>query len=117
MIENPVIPSFELGTLIGNLIAAAIIIAGILTLLYLVWGGIEWIGSGGDKAGMEAARSRITAALVGLVLVVASWAIMTLLSDFLGLSFPKISIPSLGEEEKVRPIIPRRPPGHGPVEF
>lgn len=94
-ITNPVIPEFELGTLIGNLIALGIIIAAILVLLYLVWGGIEWISSGGDKAGLESARNRITNAIIGLVLVVATWALMTLITTFLGFPFPKIPIPEL----------------------
>lgn len=95
MIENPVVPAFEIGTLIGNFIAMGIIIAGILTLLYLVLGGIEWITSAGDKAGLETARNRITNALIGLTIVVATWAIMTLVSNFLGFPFPEIPIPSL----------------------
>lgn len=96
MIKNPIIPEFELGTLIGNLIAMGIILASILTLLYLVWGGIEWITSGGDKAGLEQARNRVTNAFVGLILVVAAWAIFILTSKFLGFPFPKIPIPGLG---------------------
>jgi len=98
MIKNPVIPEFELGTLISNLIAAGIIIAGLLTFLYLVWGGIQWLTSGGDKAGLETDRERITNAIIGLILVVASWAIITLISNFLGFPFPCLPIPSLTGE-------------------
>lgn len=103
MIENPVLPKgglFDLGTLISNLIAIAIIIAGIMTLLYLILGGIQWLSSGGDKAGLEAAKTKITNAFIGLCLVVASWAIITLVSGFFGFSFPKITIPSLEERQK-----------------
>ncbi len=96
MITNPVIPDFPIGTLISNLVSMAIIIAGLLTLLYLVWGGIEWITSAGDKGGLESARNRITNALVGLTIVVASWAIMQIITNFLGFPFPTIPIPMLG---------------------
>ena len=95
MITNPVLPEFEIGTLIGNFIGLFIIIAGIMVLIYLAWGGIEWISSAGDKAAMEGARNRITNALIGLGIVVAAWAIMTLTSDFFGLNFPNLPIPSL----------------------
>lgn len=120
MIENPVIPEFELGTLIGNFIAAGIIIAALLVFLYLVWGGIEWITSGGDKAGLEQARNRITNALIGLVLVAAAWAIITLITTFLGIPFPQLPIPSLSGPTPAVPsgiIGPdvRRPPGRGPI--
>ena len=40
--------------------------------------------SGGDKANTEAARNQITAALVGLVIVFAAWAILTLVDTFFG---------------------------------
>lgn len=99
MITNPVAPILNnaagLGTFIGNLIAMGIIIASILVLLYFVIGGIEWITSAGDKAALESARNRLTNALIGLVIVVASWAIMTVVSTFLGLSFPCLPIPTL----------------------
>ena len=52
----------------------------------LVWGGIQWIMSGGDKAKTEEARNRITAALVGLAIVASAWAIMKLVEYFFGLN-------------------------------
>lgn len=104
MINNPVLPeqlsqAGTLGVLIGNLVAAGIIIAGIMTFLYLVLGGIEWILSAGDKGGLQQARDRITNALIGLTIVVAAWAIITMASNFLGFPFPDIPIPSLGGQQ------------------
>jgi len=96
MIGNPVVPVINLGTLIGNFIGVAIIVAALMTLIYLIWGGFEWISSGGDKAGLEKARSRITNAFIGLVLVILAWAIISLAGKFLGFPFPNFSIPSLG---------------------
>ncbi len=75
----------DLGLLISNAIAVALIIAGILVFVFLVWGGIQWILSGGDKAKTEEARSRITAALIGLAVVAAAWAVMLLVQYFFGL--------------------------------
>lgn len=76
----------DIGTLISGVVGLAIIIAALLAFVYLVWGGIEWISSGGDKAGMEAAKSRITAAFVGLFIVGAAWAITKLLETFFGIT-------------------------------
>ncbi len=76
----------NIGTLIGGIVGVAIIIAALLAFIYLVWGGIEWISSGGDKAGMEAARSRITNAFVGLFIVAAAWAITKLIETFFGIT-------------------------------
>ena len=78
--------SFELPALITAAVQAVIVIAGLLTFAFLVWGGIEWLTSGGDKEKYEAARGRITAAVIGLVIVVAAWAILQVITNFLGLT-------------------------------
>lgn len=75
----------SLGTLIGNALGILLIIAAIAAFLFLILGGIQWITSGGDKAGLEAARNKITNAIVGLVIVAAAWAVMLLVSQFLGI--------------------------------
>lgn len=82
----------DIGMLISAVVSAILVIAAVLAFLYLVLGGIQWITSGGDKAGMEAARNKITHAIVGLVIVAASYAIMILVSNFLGISFLNNSI-------------------------
>lgn len=55
---------------------AAFVVAILLTLIYLIWGGINWIMSGGDKEKVGAARSKIVAAIVGLILVILSYVIL-----------------------------------------
>jgi hypothetical protein len=75
----------DLGLLVSNAIGVALIIAGILVFAFLVLGGIQWITSGGDKGKTEEARSRITAALIGLAVVAAAWAIMQLVAYFFGI--------------------------------
>jgi hypothetical protein len=85
----------DFGNLISAGIQTAIIVAAILTFAYLVWGGIQWITSGGDKAAYEAARGRITAALVGLAIVAAAWALMKLVGFFFGVDIlGTINLPS-----------------------
>lgn len=86
----------ELGALLSAAVGALLIIAALLAFFFLILGGIQWITSGGDKTGMEAARNKITHAIVGLVIVGAAWAIMILIQNFLGvtiiggaLNFPK----------------------------
>ncbi len=74
----------DIGGVIGNAIGIAIIIAAVLALIYLIWGGISWITSGGDKTALEGARGRITNAIVGLIVVVAAWAIFQFVLNFLG---------------------------------
>jgi hypothetical protein len=63
-----------------------LVLAAVLFFFLLVIGGIKWITSGGDKGQTEAARNQITAALVGLVIVFAAWAIVQLVETFFGVT-------------------------------
>lgn len=74
----------DIGALISALASLAIIIAGVLVFLYLIWGGIQWITSGGDKAATEKAQQRITSAVIGLAIVAASWALIRIIGTFFG---------------------------------
>ena len=75
----------DLGKLIGNVVSLAMIIAALVTFVFLIWGGVEWILSGGEKAGTEAARNRITNAFIGLFVVFAAWAIIKVIETFFGI--------------------------------
>lgn len=76
----------DIGSLIQNLLLAAIIVSGLATFVYLIMGGIQFLTSSGEKAHMEAARGRITSAILGLTIVVASYAIIRIVETVLGIS-------------------------------
>lgn len=70
-------------------------IAALVFFFMLVIGGVRWILSGGDKGQTEAARSQVTAALIGLVIVFAAFAIATLIGQFFGIgAFTSLTLPS-----------------------
>jgi len=77
---------FTFGSLVSFAINAVMIIAAILFFFMLVFGGIRWITSGGDKAGTESARSQVTAALIGLVIVFSAFVIVQLLLNAFGIA-------------------------------
>ncbi len=74
----------SIGSLITGVLNFVMLIAAILVFMYLIMGGIEWITSGGDKSKTESARNKITAAIIGLVVLAASYAILQLALNFLG---------------------------------
>lgn len=76
----------NIGTLIRGAVQGALLIAALLVFMYLIMGGIQWITSGGDKTKTQEARDRITAALVGLAVVAAAWAVMLIIQYFFGIS-------------------------------
>ena len=81
--------------IISALIRLTVVVAAIVFFFILVIGGIRWIASGGDKAQTEAARNQITAALVGLVIVFAAWAIVALINTFFHVDIFSLAIPSV----------------------
>ena len=79
-------------TIITTLLIAAVIIA----LFFLIYGGIRWIMSGGDKGKIDQARGTITAALVGLVIAFLAFFIVSIISFVLtGQSSFNFAIPTL----------------------
>ena len=86
--------NLTLPTIISGLIRGALVVAAVVFFFILVIGGIKWIAAGGDKAATEGARNQITAALVGLVIVFAAWAIVQLIQVFFGVNIFNLSLPT-----------------------
>ena len=80
---------------ISGLIKLVLVVAAIIFFFILVIGGIRWIASGWDKAQTEAARNQITAALVGLVIVFAAWAIVALIQTFFHVNIFQLNLPTV----------------------
>jgi hypothetical protein len=110
-ITNPVLPpslgggknpdvnqgGTSLGLLISNLVGALFVAGFLLAFMQLIIGGIQWITAGGDKQALEKARNGITNAIMGLVIVGAVYAIMTLVGQFFGIEITKLTIPSFNQ--------------------
>ncbi|MDO8551440.1 MAG: hypothetical protein Q7S03_02060 [bacterium] len=85
-----------LSNLIGVMLESILIIGSILTIALLLWGGIQWILSGGDKAGLESARGKIVNALVGILILFSAFAIIKLIEVVFGITLlGPIFIPSI----------------------
>jgi hypothetical protein len=74
----------DFGKMFSSILNVVMLLAAILVFAYLIFGGIQWITSGGDKGKAEEARNKITAAIIGLIVVAASYAIINLIVNFLG---------------------------------
>lgn len=80
-----------------NRIFNILIIAGILIALgFLIYGGIKWIMSGGDKAKVQAARDTIIGAIIGLIIVLVAYFLVTFVYKLVtGNDFGNFDLPSL----------------------
>jgi len=84
MINPPKGFATEIGAYINRLLKFVMAIATLLVFGQLIIGGLQWITSGGDKGKVEEARNKITAAVIGLIIVASSYAILQLALNFLG---------------------------------
>ena len=84
--------NIDFNDLITLAINFVLVIAAIAFFFMLVLGGIRWITSGGDKGKTESARSQITAGLIGLLIVFAAWAILSLVENFFGVNLKSFSV-------------------------
>jgi hypothetical protein len=89
------ISTFSVGGIISWAITIILVFAGLIFFFMLLIGGIQWITSGGDKVKTENARNRITAALIGLVIVFSAWAIAQLLNTIFGVNIFDFEIPTI----------------------
>lgn len=74
-------------TIIRNGIVILIIVALILATLFLIWGGIDWISSGGGKEGLEKAKKKITFAIIGLVVTLLAFFIISVFGGLFGINY------------------------------
>lgn len=102
-ITNPIIPErlarmsgarffnnfLNTGVLLG------LVIGSIIFFFLLLTGAIRWISSGGDKTQLEGAQKQITHALIGLVILLSIFAIISLIESIFGISITTINLPTL----------------------
>lgn len=72
-------------SIIGLVLSLLILAAIILSLLFLIWGGFDWITSGGDKQKLQSARHKIVFAIVGLVIVFLAFFVVNVVSNLFGI--------------------------------
>ncbi len=81
---SPVAKKFtNLGDFISGLLNIALSIAVFLAFFWLVWGGFQYIAAGGDKQKLASARSRITWAIVGLLLTMVAFLVAQFAAEIL----------------------------------
>lgn len=65
----------DLPTIIGRVIGVALTLLGLLLLVYILYGGFLWMTAGGEEKNVTKAKDIIKNAVIGLVIIVAAYAI------------------------------------------
>jgi len=69
---------------VGNVISLLLTIGIILSLAFLIWGGLMWIMSEGDKTKVDAARNTIIYAIAGIAIMFLSIFVIQFLGSIFG---------------------------------
>jgi hypothetical protein len=70
--------------IISNIIGVITIIAGIWFVFMFIIAGFSFLTAGGDSKKMGEATAKLTSALIGLIVVVSAYAIISLIGALLG---------------------------------
>lgn len=81
----PDVPLTQFETTISVVIGVTTICAGLWFILQILTHSFKWLVSGGEKQAIEAAHKGITHAVIGLFLVVFSYALISLVGLIFGL--------------------------------
>lgn len=73
----------SVGGFVSGLLSQVYVVVMILTLVYLIWGSYRYMISGGDPKAVAAARSHLTWAIVGTIIVYISYFVFQLLNVLL----------------------------------
>lgn len=62
-------------SVVGSIINAALSMVGLIFLVLMVYGGFLWMTARGEESNIEKAQKIISAAVIGLVVIMAAYAI------------------------------------------
>ncbi len=88
-------PGEGLAFYIAQLWKTIVIVGSLAFLLYLVWGGIQWLMSGGDKTKVEEAKAKISNAIMGLAVLVISYAVVLFIEAVFKINILKPEFPTV----------------------
>lgn len=81
------IATYSINAVLSFAITTILVVAILLTLFFLIYGGIDMISSGGDKQKVTNARQKLTFAIVGLIIVLLSFFIVNTIGNIFGITF------------------------------
>lgn len=79
-----------LGGVLSGLFNVALLIAGFLMFIWIIWGVYQYIFAGGNKDGLAKARSRIIWAIVGFIILLLAFAISQFFQEVINPADPPI---------------------------
>lgn len=84
-VHGPLSSKFtNIASVVNNAVPVLFAISGIALFIYLVWGGFDYLTSLGEPKKAESGKNRITAAVVGFILLFSAFWILQLVDFVFG---------------------------------
>ena len=79
VLEDPLSSGGDLRIVIGRVIRAALGLSGAIALCMFVYGGFQWLTSGGSPEKVKSGKSTLTWAVIGLVVIFTAYTLVATL--------------------------------------
>lgn len=66
------------------------LVAILATLVFIIWGGFQWMSSGGDPKTIDGARKKITFAVIGLIITFMAFFVLNIIGGIFGISLIRV---------------------------
>lgn len=83
--KGPLAGNLTLGGIVSAVLPYLFVVAGLMLLFYLIWGGFGLMLSKGDPKAVEAAKGRITNAIIGFVIIFIAYWLVQFFGKILGI--------------------------------
>lgn len=83
-LKGPLVGYSNIGDIINNVVPFIMTLAGIILFFVLMWGGFDYVTSQGLPEKLKSANAKITAGVIGFVLLVLSFLITRILAYIFG---------------------------------
>ena len=84
-IRGPLVGFTNIADIINNVVPFVIALAGIILFLVLMWGGFDYVTSQGAPEKLKTANAKITAGIIGFVLLALAFLITRVLAYVFGI--------------------------------
>jgi hypothetical protein len=75
--------SIDFENVVQNILTAVFVLSGVVATIYLIWGGYQYITAGGGE-GAESGKKTIINAIIGLIVIIISWALVKFVTGKIG---------------------------------
>ena len=81
---DPTTGTDRVNTIISNIIKAVLSFLGVVFLILMIYGGYLWMTARGNEEQLTRAKNTLTAAVIGLIIVIGAYAISYFVIERLG---------------------------------